>query len=449
MNNLENLQAEQSVLGSIILDNTVIFKAKEQGLSSSDFYYMAHRVIFDVMQKLMNEDRPVDITTIVFELKQCNHLEDIGGLSYITSLATVVPSTSNAKYYIDIVKELATKRKVVETMEIAINNISSSNLVDVSAIADDLKNIVSSTSTIEDLFVDASSVKRSKSTGAVNTGFMPLDTLTLGLTYGSLTVLTGEPSSGKSTLLNQIIANAIKSNKKAFIYSGELPSYQLMEWFARTVANDEHLQTFTNHLGQKYKDVTDYAYDLIAKWCQDKFFIYGEDSKANEKNIVGTIEFLATRKGVKLFVLDNLMTIDSSGRDKYENQEKVANSLKELAKKYRLAIVLVAHPNKDSATNRSKNGHSMFDVSGASEVVNLADYVFKTIRDKNTAGEESNAILILKNRITGKQRVTIKTLFDSDRKRFCTSGMNEINVDFGYDENRKFVQINIDEEELF
>ncbi|MEG2246330.1 MAG: DnaB-like helicase N-terminal domain-containing protein [Peptostreptococcaceae bacterium] len=449
MNNLENIQAEQAILGAIILDNTVIFKARELNLNSSDFCQIAHKVIFEVMKKLMNEDTPVDIMTVVSELKECGHLEDVGGLSYLTSLATIVPSTANSKYYIGIVKELATKRKVVETMQIAINNISKSNLVDVATIADNLKDIVNNTNAIEDLFVDASSVKRSKSTGAVNTGFMPLDALTLGLTYGSLTVLTGEPSSGKSTLLNQIIANAIKANKNAFIYSGELPSHQLMEWFARTVANDEHLSTFTNKLGHKYKNVTDYAYDLIANWCKGKFFIYGEDSKASEKNLINTIEYLATKKGVKLFVLDNLMTIDANGKDKYENQEKVANSLKELAKKYKLAIVLVAHPNKDSAVNKNKNGHSMFDVSGASEVVNLADYVFKTIREKNAAGEESNAIIILKNRITGKQRTSVKTFFDNDRKRFCTIGMNEINVDFGYNENRKFAQISIDNEELF
>ncbi|MEG2255021.1 MAG: DnaB-like helicase N-terminal domain-containing protein, partial [Vagococcus sp.] len=422
MNNLENIQAEQCILGAILLDNTVIYKAKESNLVHSDFSKEAHRIIFDGMTKLLNENKPVDFTTLASELSSTGKIDVVGGISYVTSLVTIVPTTSNSEYYIKIVKELSTKRKIVKNMQMAINDIAKSNLQDIVSMADDVKAMIDNTGSVENLFIDASSVKRVKENGAVKTGFMSLDTLTLGLTYGSLTILTGNPSSGKSTLLNQIIANAMMNGDKAFIYSGELPCHQLMTWFTRTVANDEHLGTFTNYLGEKYMDVTDYGYDLISKWCKDKFFIYGEDSKANESNIVNTIEYLAIRKGVKLFIMDNLMTIDSSGRDKYENQEKIAGALKGLAKKYGLAIILVAHPNKDSAMN--KPGHSMFDVSGASEVVNLADYVLKTRRVTDDIGGEESSILILKNRITGKQGLSIYTFFDNDRKRFYTYGAN-------------------------
>ncbi len=120
------------------------------------------------------------------------------------------------------------------------------------------------------------------------------------------------------------------------------------------------------------------------------------------------------------------MTLECSGSDKYEKQIIAVKSLKNLAKKYDLVIILVAHSNKSSLLNREPH---VFEISGASEIPNLADYVFKATRENS---EPETYILLLKNRITGIIKKKLKLQFDSDRKRFFTQGKSELQKDYGY-----------------
>lgn len=441
MEKLTNLQAEQSILGSLLIDPSLVYKLKEKSIKVSDFYYEYNKIILKIIRKLNQENKPIDLITITEELKAIGKLGACGGINYITSLSTIVPTTSNIEYYIDIVRELSLKRNIDREIISISEDIEVMELSDIVNVMDKVKESLLNNKKIEDLYIDASTIKRDKGARRnLKTGFNKLDNYLGGLTYGTMTILTGEPSSGKSTILNQIIANTIQNNHKVFIYSGELPSYQLMEWFVRTVVNGYHLKEYENKQGEKYKDVTDYSWELVLEWVKDKFFVYGQDSKATENNLLLTIEYLHNKKGVRLFILDNMMTIQSEGsKDKYSKQEDMAINLKSLAKKYGLVIILVAHPNKGSSQN---NEHSMYDVSGASEVVNLADHVIKTIRNKKD-DEDKSFITILKNRTTGKQNIIFQTYFDNERKRFYIDG-SELDKDYGYDANKQFVQVDIE-----
>lgn len=440
MERLTNLQVEQSILGSLLLDETIIYKIKESGLKAKDFYYSYNETIYKAIKKIYSKGDAIDLITLTSELKSIGQLENCGGVNYITSLSNVVPTTRNINNYIDIVKDLALKRNINERLVEVTDNIEVMDPSDIISAIEQIKEISLGSKKVEDLYIEAYSIKRDKeSKKSINTGFNDLDKYTRGLMYGTLTVLTGEPSSGKSTILNQIIANAIKEGNKAFIYSGELPSYQLKEWFVRTTSNEYHLKEFKNNLGEKYKDITDYVWDLVSEWIKGRFYIYGQDSRATENNLLTTIEHLHKAKGVRLFILDNLMTIQSEdNKDKNKKQEDLTINLKTLAKKYGLVVILVAHPNKSSSQNTD---HSMYDVSGASEVINLADHVIKTIRNKKN-NEERSFIAILKNRTTGKQNIAIRTYFDNDRKRFYIDE-SELKKDYGYDTNKQFLQSEI------
>ncbi|RRG82128.1 AAA family ATPase, partial [Clostridioides difficile] len=161
----------------------------------------------------------------------------------------------------------------------------------------------------------------------------------------------------------QFIAQAITNGEKAFLYSGELPSFMSMDWFRKTVANDYHIKEYKSVYGGTYTDIPDYAVELISDWIEDKFFLYDEDAISDEVNLLNTIEHLYLKKGVRFFVLDNLMTIKTGNKaDKYERQEQIVSNLKNLAKKYNLVIVLVAHPRKNMGDMKP----TMYDVSGAS-----------------------------------------------------------------------------------
>ena len=150
-----------------------------------------------------------------------------------------------------------------------------------------------------------------------------------------------------------------------------------------------------------------------------------------------TIEYLARVKDVKLFVIDNLMTIDRGRLEDLEKQRELAKMLKNIAKKYKVSVILVAHPKKKQDNPKKVKEYHMHDVSGASEVVNLADYELLLSRDigEDDRGEryDRTKIIVLKNRITGKQRAKININFDVMRKRFWTD-KEELNRDYGYDD---------------
>ena len=123
------------------------------------------------------------------------------------------------------------------------------------------------------------------------------------------------------------------------------------------------------------------------------------------------------------------MTIECRGTDKYEKQINVIKSLKNLAKHYNIVIILVAHSNKNSIQRREPH---VFDISGASEIANLSDYILNATRENDTDNETT--ILLLKNRITGLIKKHLQLKFSPDRKRFYTDSKLELERDYGYGE---------------
>ncbi|MBQ9319675.1 MAG: replicative DNA helicase, partial [Acidaminococcaceae bacterium] len=109
----QNIEAEQSVIGAMLIDKNAVALVTEK-LMPEDFYRQAHRVIFSAMLTLHSKNEPVDMVTVVNELKKQNKLEDVGGISYITLLANVVPTAANAKYHAKIVEEKSLLRQLVE-----------------------------------------------------------------------------------------------------------------------------------------------------------------------------------------------------------------------------------------------------------------------------------------------------------------------------------------------
>ena len=229
------------------------------------------------------------------------------------------------------------------------------------------------------------------------------------------------------------------------MYSGELPQKKLLSWFKRTVAEPEDIQEYVDEYGSAQYGLDIKASDAIKKWSKN-LCILNDDEKPSESNLIGTIKYLVKEKNIRLVVLDNLMTMitDDPGSDEYKKQKNLVNNLKKLAKKYELVIILVAHANKISAENRIPY---MFDVSGAAEIVNLADYVLKAIREikrddeTNQIISDESCLWIAKNRIEGIQNVPMRMFFDSVRKRFYTDG-TELRKDYGY--KSKYTQVEIE-----
>ena len=269
----------------------------------------------------------------------------------------------------------------------------------------------------------------------LKTGIYDIDVDLIGMVFGSLNVLSGRNGSGKSTILNQIyIAEAIAQGYKAFLFSGELVGGNVKYWLLQTLANEEQFAEYTAKDGHKYKKVTIQSKEKIIEDIKDKFFLYDNDDYRIE-NIIDKMTILAKRYGVRVFVIDNLMTIESSYKDKYEAETDVVKKLKNFAKKYNALVHLVAHPRKSMNEEIEKD-----DVAGSANITNLADYVTTISRAKDDITEYDAILKILKNRHTGVN-VGKKLMFDIDRKRFY-SAETEAELNRRYFDNLE--QINID-----
>lgn len=427
---LYNLSAEQSVLGSILIEPESILVANQFNLCVNDFFHPQHQILYNCIKKMHDSGDAIDFVTLKHNLEKTDLLEKAGGVSYFTSLTSAVPTTKNIDYHIKILKELATKRNIYNLISDKAKTIKKMNGQDMIKLANEVKATVLDSPCVDDLFVDASDITLdTKPSPSIETGFAPLDAATSGgLNFGTLTVLTGSPGSGKSTFLNQILANALSLGFNSFLYSGELTSQMALDWFYKTVSNPIHLSYGVNNFGKTIK-VTDEGVRQINKWLKNKLFLFSKNAQADETNISTVIEYLAVKKDVKLFVLDNLMTIECSGSDKYEKQINVIKSLKNLAKHYNIVIILVAHSNKNSIMRREPH---VFDISGASEIANLSDYILNATRDNDC--ENETTILLLKNRITGLIKKHLQLKFSPDRKRFYTNAKLELSRDYGYGE---------------
>ena len=269
----------------------------------------------------------------------------------------------------------------------------------------------------------------------LKTGIDDIDTDLIGMVFGSLNVLSGRNGSGKSTILNQIyIAEAINQGYKTFLFSGELVGGNVKYWLLQTLANEEQFAEYTAKDGHKYKKVTIEAKNKIVQDVKDKFFLYdNDDYRIN--SIIEKMTVLAKRYGVRVFVIDNLMTIESDLKDKYEAETDTVKKLKAFAKKYNVIVHLVAHPRKSMNENITKD-----DVSGSANITNLADYVTVIERNFDETKEYDASLNILKNRHTGIN-VEMKLKFSIERKRFYSPSLNELSK--RYLDN--FEQLGIDE----
>lgn len=253
------------------------------------------------------------------------------------------------------------------------------------------------------------------------TGIQQLDRLLGGLYYGQVIVLTGKNGNGKSTVMSQIIAEAIDKGVKTMIYSGELTDYHFKRWLDLQFAGDDFIVEKYNRFG----DVT-YTLDAdtssqISEWYRGKAWIYDNtiiseaDNECDE--LLKTVELAIQKFGARFICLDNLMTaLDVPlGEDIYRAQSKFLKRLKQIAQQHNVIVMLVAHPRKSSAASIEKD-----DIAGSGDITNRVDVVLTYTRDKDNGN--LGYIAVKKNRLTGcltKTDEPIQVTYSVRSKRIC------------------------------
>lgn len=243
----------------------------------------------------------------------------------------------------------------------------------------------------------------------MKSGINDLDSMLYGgLFFGGVTIISGRSGKGKSSLASQILANALEQKYKCFAYSGELANHLFKAWLDYQLAGKNHIQTYTTRYGSEGYKISDANKSLIKEWYRDYIYIYDSSAVEDEtKGLVELVEEVISRYGVRVILIDNLMTaldLDiSKENDKYERQSKFVKALVRIAMKYNVLILLVAHKRKNMAYGIEESD----EVSGSSDITNLAsitlsyDMGSKKEIEQGEILPEQRKLKLLKNRVFG------------------------------------------------
>lgn len=387
-----NLEAEQAVLGAMMIDREAVYAAMEI-LQAEHFYKEAHQVIFNAILDLENKGEPVDMITLTEELRQQSSLEKVGGVGYVATLANSVPTAANVRHYAGIVEEKAILRRLIhfstniasrcyedveEThelldsaeqaiLEIA-GNRTSGGLVPVKQILGD---------TLEKIEYLAS--KKGNITG-VPTFFSELDNMTSGWQSSDLIIVAARPSMGKTSFCLNVAQNAaIRAKIPVAIFSLEMSREQLVQRLMSSEAMIDQQKIRTGRLmDEEWIRLTQAVQPLstAAMFIDDTPGISILELRARARR-------LKAEKGLGLIVIDYLQLMQGGRRSESRQQEisEISRSLKALARELNVPVIALSQLSRAAEqTHEKKPALSHLRESGALE--QDADMVMFIYRDE-------------------------------------------------------------------
>ena len=283
--------------------------------------------------------------------------------------------------------------------------------------------------------------------GGVKTGIKPIDDKLQKLYFGTLTILTGRPGSGKTSLIDQMAAMTMDAGDPVFLFSKELPPRLSANWFNSIIAGRRNLREIHQDDGSSYFVVPYETQKKMQEFYKNKLLIY-KDSEPNDfDSVIHSAEECVRKYGAKLIILDNLMMLDLKASADNLNlaQTELVNKLIGFAGKFNVAVILVAHPRK---TQDMASDISMYDISGTSNLINLA---IRSIGLRRVSKKEKEnprnewrkydvVLTVMKDRLFGKSDIQIGMWYDNVSRRFYTS-YDEYDAQFKWDDRKYYEKL--------
>lgn len=440
-----SIEAEQSVLGGLMLDNQA-WDAIAGDIISEDFYHRGHRLIFAAMSRLTERNLPIDLVTVSENLEAAGELQDVGGFAYLGEIAKNTPSAANIRAYAQIVRERAVLRELIAASnEIAENcydtqNRTSAEILDIAEakvfkIAEQRTNANEGPQAISPILErtvarieELSTSKNANGVTGRSTGFTDLDRMTAGLQPSDLIIVAARPSMGKTTFAMNLCENvAMREDKPVLVFSLEMPSEQIM---MRMMASLSHVDQTRIRNGQlKDEDWSRVASTISI--LKEKNNIYVDDSSGLTPTEVRSRARRVARdhKGLSLIMVDylQLMTVPGMAENRTLEIAEISRSLKALAKELEVPVVALSQLNR-SLEQRSNRRPVNSDLRESGSIEQDADVIMFIYRDEvyHPESEEKGIAEI----ILGKQRNgpigTVKLKFQGQYSRFDNLAQHEI-----------------------
>jgi replicative DNA helicase len=411
-----SLEAEQSVLGGLMLDNNA-WDTVSEVLVVDNFYRQEHRKIFRTMSKLVNDGNPIDVVTLSEELDRTAELESAGGLDYLVELAKNTPSASNIRAYSEIVRDRALLRQMINAANDIADNAfhpegrSSEDILNdaeqkIFAIAENRPNqggpegvnvlLKKAVDRIDTLFNSDGDL-----TG-VTTGFDDLDKKTAGMQPSDLIIVAARPSMGKTTFAMNLVENALMAtNRPVLVFSLEMPADQLVTRMLSSLGRIDQTRVRTGALEEEDWPKLTTAVNMLRDkplFIDDQAGISPNEMRTRARRIVREHGDLA------MIMVDylQLMQMKGSGiESRTQEISEISRSLKALAKEMQCPVVALSQLNR-SLEQRPNKRPVNSDLRESGAIEQDADVIMFIYRDEvyNEDSEHKGVAEI----IIGKQR---------------------------------------------
>ena len=392
-----NLEAEQSVLGSILIDQELQYEIISK-LKENDFYLESHKLVFDAMYKITSANVPVDFVTLSDMMEKSATLEKAGGIDYLTVLARITPSAANYEYYLEIVKRDSTLRRLIRSAEDIIKEAKNSSdfvrsvsfaekkIYDISEDLDNstLTNINTAFSGILEKFENIQKDKNYLQ--GLKTGFTGLDNLTNGFKPGNLVILAARPSIGKSTLAMNIVENvALRENAVCAVFALEMTVAELAQRVICSVSKVSNQDALKGKLQDE---------DWQKLWQAQKVLtptnIFVDDTSMTTcPEILSKCRRLKSRLGrLDLIVVDHIQLMNAVKSSDSRQQEitEISRGLKMIAKELSVPVLALSQLSR-LVTGRKGQKPVLSDLRESGAIEQDADIVM-FIHRPDLAAEE-------------------------------------------------------------
>ncbi len=432
-----NLEAEQSVLGSMIISKYALQKAADV-LKKDSFYSDANGDLFVILTDMLNKKIPVDLTTLTTELKNKNKLNEIGGVERLAEIVDYVPTAANVDYYIKLVEEAALLRRLIDvSTTITTSAYDSNNDVNETLDSAEMKilSVVNNRrstefKTIKEVLNQAEEnlEKLSKTKGditGVATGWYDIDKLTSGLHPNELIIIAARPAMGKTAFaVNMAVNVAMSSDKAVALFNMEMGADQLVNRMISSLGQVESKKLSTGNLqNNDWKRIS----EAMHKLSETKLYL--DDTPGIT---IGEIRSKCRRlanseEGLSLIVIDYLQLISSStnyGGNRQQEVSDISRSLKTMAMELNVPVVALAQLSR-SVESRENKRPIMSDLRESGSIEQDADIVSFLYRDdyynKDKIADTNTSVsefIVAKHR--NGPTATIELLFKRDTSTFLS-----------------------------
>ncbi len=408
-----SIEAERSVIGSMIMDKDAITSASEI-ITGEDFYQNQFGILYDAMLELYNEGKPVDLVTLQDKIKEKDIPEELCSIEFIRDLISSVPTSANVKYYAGIVKEKSVLRRLIKITE-GISNDAYMSKDKLEVILENAEkqvfDVVQNRSTgdftsIKDVVIQSlasieSAARNKGSVTGVSTGFYDLDYKTAGLQPSDLIIVAARPSMGKTAFVLNIAENvAVKNNTTTVIFSLEMSKDQLVK---RIIAMNAKVDSQAMRTG----DLQDDDWLKIVESARDigsSNLIIDDTPSITVQELRSKCRKLKLERNLGLVIIDYLQLMSGGSKKSESKQQEVSEisrSLKAVAREINAPVIALSQLSR-AVEQRPDKRPMMSDLRESGAIEQDADVIMFIYRDDYYNKESKDAGV--SEIIIGKQR---------------------------------------------